>query len=137
MMTLNNQLVGNIGLYYCCYRLSLHGWNVMPTSRNARGVDLIAYNSDATRYIGIQVKSLSKKNPVPLGNSLDKVIGDFWIIVHKVVSSPTAFILLPSEIRNASGHDEKDGNHSYWLSPKFYDQEMFREAWERMSPDCH
>jgi len=136
-MTLNNQLVGNIGLYYCCYRLSLHGWNVMPTSRNARGVDIIAYNSDATRYIGIQVKSLSKRNPVPLGNSLDKVIGDFWIIVHKVVSSPTAFILLPSEIREAAGQNVKNGQTSYWLSPNYYDQKMFHEAWERMPLNGH
>ena len=40
--TLDPQLTGNVGLYYCCYRLSLLGWNVMPTARNARGVDIIA-----------------------------------------------------------------------------------------------
>lgn len=68
----------------------------MATSRNARGVDIIAYNANATRFVGIQVKSLSKRNPVPLGDSLDEVIGDFWIIVYKVASSPTAFILLSS-----------------------------------------
>ena len=33
--TLDPQLTGNVGLYYCCYRLSLLGWNVMPTARNA------------------------------------------------------------------------------------------------------
>ena len=37
----NNQMVGNIGLFYTCYRLSRLGWNAMPTSRNARGVDII------------------------------------------------------------------------------------------------
>lgn len=88
------------------------------------------YRIDATRYFGIQVKPLSKSYAAPSGNSLDKVIGDFWIIVHKVVSSPTAFILLPSEIRKGAGHDEKDGKSSYWLLPKVYDQEMFHEAWE-------
>jgi hypothetical protein len=35
---LNNQVVGNVGLFYVCYRLSRLGWNVMPTARNARGV---------------------------------------------------------------------------------------------------
>jgi hypothetical protein len=29
---LNPQVVGNVGLYYVCYRLSLDGWNVMPTA---------------------------------------------------------------------------------------------------------
>lgn len=37
----NQQTVGNIGLFYVCYRLSRLGWNVMPTSRNARGVDIV------------------------------------------------------------------------------------------------
>lgn len=31
-------------MYYACYRLSRMGWNVMPTARNARGIDIIAYN---------------------------------------------------------------------------------------------
>ncbi len=53
-MTLNPQITGNVGLYYCCYKLSLLGWNVMPTARNARGVDLIAYSADASRFLGIR-----------------------------------------------------------------------------------
>ena len=72
-MTLDPQLTGNAGLYYCCYHLSLLGWNVMPTARNARGVDIIAYSQDATRKLAIQVKALSKRHPVPLGTSLEKV----------------------------------------------------------------
>jgi len=42
-MTVNKldpQITGNIGLYYTCYHLSMLGWNVMPTARNARGVDM-------------------------------------------------------------------------------------------------
>ncbi len=41
------QVVGNIGMYYAAYRLSQQGWNVMPTARNARGVDLLAYDVSA------------------------------------------------------------------------------------------
>lgn len=40
---INQQIVGNKGLYYCYYQLSLLGWNVMPTARNARGIDIVAY----------------------------------------------------------------------------------------------
>ena len=91
-MSLNPQITGNVGLYYCCYKLSLPGWNVMPTARNARGVDIIAYSSDASRFMGIQVKALSKRNPVPLGTSLDKCMGDFWVVINKVASAaPQAF----------------------------------------------
>jgi hypothetical protein len=127
------QLTGNVGLYYCCYRLSLLGWNVMPTTRNARGVDIIAYSHDASRFVGVQVKALSKRNPVPLGTSLDRIMGDFWVIVNKVASSsPAAFILLPSEVRERAHRGEKDGRVSYWLQPLDYEQSSFREAWERI-----
>ena len=135
-MRLDPQITGNAGLYYCCYRLSLLGWNVMPTARNARGVDIIAYNRDATRFIGVQVKALSKRDPVPLGNDLQKVMGDWWVIVNKVASSsPTAFILLPAEVKagaHQSKKSTKDGRASFWLQPKDYDQEQFREAWKRI-----
>ena len=106
-MKLEIQVTGNIGLYYTCYRLSRFGWNVMPTARNARGIDIIAYNKEGTKYIGIQVKTLSKRNPVPLGNSLDKVMGDYWIIVNDVLNEPNAFILLPNEIKELAIRERK------------------------------
>lgn len=130
---LNPQLTGNVGLYYCCYRLSLLGWNVMPTARNARGVDIIAYSEDASRFVGVQVKALSKRNPVPLGTSLDKVMGDFWVIVNKVATpAPSAFVLLPTEVRERAHRGEKDRRVSFWLQPAQYEDDTFREAWERI-----
>jgi hypothetical protein len=131
-MALDPQITGNVGLYYCCYRLSLQGWNVMPTARNARGVDIVAYSRDALRFIGIQVKALSKRNPVPLGASLEKIMGDFWVIVNRVATSPSAFVLLPAEVKERAHRGEKDGRVSFWLQPTDYDQVSFREAWQRI-----
>ena len=131
-MALDPQLTGNAGLYYCCYHLSLLGWNVMPTARNARGVDILAYSQDANRKLAIQVKALSKRNPVPLGGSLDKVMGDIWIIVNKVAISPSAFILLPSEVKELAHRGEKEDRISHWLQPRSYDQPQFHENWERI-----
>jgi hypothetical protein len=132
-MSLNPQITGNVGLYYCCYKLSLLGWNAMPTARNARGVDIIAYTADASRFIGIQVKALSKRNPVPLGPSLEKCMGDFWVIVNRVASeTPSAFVLKPSEVKALAHRGEKDGRISFWLQPGTYDQPQFKEAWERI-----
>ena len=130
---LNPQLTGNVGLYYCCYRLSLLGWNVMPTARNARGVDIIAYSEDAARFVAVQVKALNKRNPVPLGTSLDKVMGDFWVIVNKLAApAPLAFVLLPTEVRERAHRGEKDGRVSFWLQPAQYEDDTFREAWDRI-----
>lgn len=131
-MKLDSQIVGNAGLYFTCYHLSLLGWNAMPTARNARGIDIVAYRRDGDEYLGLQVKSLSKRNPVPLGTSLGKLMGDFWVIVNKVTSEPTAFILTPDEVRQRAHRGEKDGKISFWLQPNAYDVNEFRGAWERI-----
>ena len=126
------QITGNAGLYFCCYHLSLLGWNVMPTARNARGVDIVAYSRDAKRFIGVQVKSLSQRAPVPLGLSLEKVMGDFWVIVNQIGTNPSTFVLLPSEVTDLAHRGEKDGRVSYWLQPRKYENELFRDAWHRI-----
>ena len=131
-MKLDPQITGNAGLYFCCYHLSLLGWNVMPTARNARGVDIVAYSRDAKRFIGIQVKSLSQRPPVPLGLSLEKVMGDFWVIVNQIGTNPSTFVLLPTEVKGLCHRGEKDGRISYWLQPRNYENESLRDAWHRI-----
>jgi hypothetical protein len=126
------QVIGNMGLYYVCYQLSRLGWNVMPTARNARGVDIIAYNRDCSRFIGVQVKALSKRDPVPLGANLNNIIGDFWIIVNNLANTPAAFVMLPKEVLNLAHRGEKDGRISYWLQPASYNTEVFVERWDRI-----
>lgn len=135
-MSKDQQVTGNIGLYYVCYHLSRMGWNAMPTARNARGVDIIAYNCDCSRMISIQVKTLSRKNPVPLGQSLDKIMGDYWIIVNDVVNEPQSYIMLPDEVKRLAHRGEKDGKISFWLQPLAYCIPTFHEAWYRIGePD--
>ena len=130
-MKLPSQIVGNTGMYYACYKLSRMGWNVMPTARNARGVDIIAYNTGCTKLIGIQVKALSKKkNAVPLGNSLEKIMGDYWVIVTNVIDEPVVFVMEPDEVRSLAERKEKDGKISYWLQYKSFINPRYEEAWE-------
>lgn len=134
---LGTQIVGNMGLYYVCYQLSRLGWNVMPTARNARGVDIIAYDRDCSRFVGVQVKALSKRAPVPLGRNLDNITGDFWIIVNSVATEPRAFVMQPTEVKNLAHRGEKDGRVSYWLQPASYDTEKFAERWSRIGRRDH
>jgi hypothetical protein len=129
---LNAQIVGNIGLYFVCYELSKRGWNVMPTTRNARGIDIIAYHLEVAEYVGIQVKSLSKKNPVPVGGSLDKVLGDFWIIVNNLDAQHGVFVMTPTEVKERAHRGEKNGKVSFWLQPKSYMLPEFEGRWDRI-----
>lgn len=128
----SSQVTGNIGLYWTCFHLSRRGWNAMPTARNARGVDIIAYNHDCSRMISIQVKALSKRNPVPLGTSLDRVMGDYWVVVNNVAGEPQTYILRPDEVKSLAHRGEKDGRVSYWLQPSSYCVEQYHERWDRI-----
>lgn len=65
----------------------------MPTARNARGVDIIAYSADAHRFVAVQVKTLSKRSPVPLGQDIGKCMGDFWIIVNRELTPSRSLAL--------------------------------------------
>ena len=130
---LPSQAVANVGLYYVCYRLSRLGWNVMPTARNARGVDILIYSQDATRTASIQVKALSRRSPVPLGSKLESLFGNFFVICRNVASErPECFVLTPDEVRHLAHRGERDGKVSFWLQPKEYEAEEFREAWSRV-----
>ena len=41
----------------------------------------------------IQVNSLSKRSPVPPGEGLDKIMGDFWVIVNSLdMGKPLTYI---------------------------------------------
>jgi len=132
---LNNQTVGNVGLYFVCYQLSLRGWNVMPTARNARGVDILAYNHDASRMLSIQVKALSKKYPVPLGPSTERLMGDYFVVCCNLgLSQPECFILRPAEVKARAHRGEKEGRVSFWLQPKAYAVDQYREAWDQLGP---
>jgi len=125
----NNQITGNVGMYYICYQLSLRGMNVMPTARNAKGIDVLAYD-DAGRFVTIQVKSLSKRSPVPLGKNLDSIMGDVWcIVVMQKHEDPRVYIMKPEEVRRLQ-KTSHDGKGSHWLQPKEY--EPYRDRWERI-----
>jgi hypothetical protein len=132
MTIVGNQLVGNIGMYYVCYELAKRGWNVMPTSRNARGIDILIYSQDATRKHTIQVKTLSRRSPVPPGGKDDNSIflADYLIVCRIVSDTPEVFITKPENIRNNIHRGEKDGRISYWLQPMQY--EMYKDNWDEI-----
>jgi len=126
-----HQLTGNSGLYYAAWHLSRRGWHVMPTVRNARGSNLIVTNDDESLYFGIQSKALSKRVPVPLGLSLEMLRSVWWIItVNANTDAPVCFILRLEEVRALAFRSRDAG--AYWLQPKAYDRDEFREAWHRL-----
>lgn len=135
---MRNQLTGNAGMYHVARELSRSGWHVMPTVRNARGADLYAVSADETSVLAIQSKALSKKAPVPLGTDLEKLRSPWWIVTTEANSpSPTCYVLTLDEVK-AGAHRgvNASGKVSYWLQPKAYALDRFKEAWKRLGyPD--
>jgi len=129
---LPKQLVANTGLYYVCYRLSQLGWNAMPTARNARGIDILAYSHDGKKTITIQVKALSKRRAVPLGTHLDNLIAEVFVICCGVGpdSAPECFVMPTKTIRSRAARD-RSGKRAYWLDTARYSSKTYRESWEK------
>jgi len=122
-----NQLVGNAGLYYVCYELSRRGWNAMPTSRNARGVDVVIYDQKGTKSHTIQVKALSKRNPARFGSTLDSLIAGYVFIVNNVLNEPNLYIVDTPTAKSLIHEGLKDGRKSYWF--QLNDYEEFKDNW--------
>lgn len=131
----DNQVTGNIGLYYVCYQLSRLGWNVLPTARNAKGVDAMAYNSDASVKVTVQVKALTGRSAVALGPDLDHLIADYLVVCRRVRDdAPEVFILTRSEskelaCKNETRNEGGKARISWWIEPRDYEQERFKDRW--------
>ncbi len=107
----------------------------MPTVRNARGADLYAASDDESRVLPIQSKALSKRDPVPLGGSLDTLRSQWWVITINANSdSPTCYVLTLGEVKAAAHRGiNGSGKVSYWLQPpKAYAAAEYEEAWHRL-----
>lgn len=127
------QITGNAGLYHVARELSRRGWH-MPTVRNARGADLYAANGAETLVLAIQSKALAKRNPVPLGCSLETLRSPWWIItVGALGDQPKCFVMQLAEVKLAAHHGVNAvGNSSFWLQPKAYDRPEYLDAWHRL-----
>ena len=133
----DKQIVGNVGMFYVCYQLSLLGWNVMPTSRNAKGIDIIAYSPDGKEYLGVQVKTLSKPVHVPLGKEKEKIMGDYWIIVvlpdeQSPSRNPTMYILTRNEVIAKGNNYIKNGKKSAFLHKNKYEDDNFKNKLDKI-----
>jgi hypothetical protein len=124
------RLVRNAGVFYVCHRLSRMGWNATPTMRYSRGPNVVIDSEDEERTWRLKVRSLSKRDPVPLGKNPN--IDADWVVVCTRVreDSPRSYVLSSREVSELANRD-KHRPH-YWLEPRDYDTEEFAERWDRI-----
>ena len=131
-MKRSRHITGNMGLYYVCFKLSELGWNVIPQKCNTNDPNIAVCwkGADKNRKITVQTRSFSEKMAAKIGNNLDKIMGDFWIIVtHLNSGEPQIYILSSDEVKAGAS---QDGDGTYWLEPEDYSTEGFKEKWDRI-----
>lgn len=135
---MKTQLTGNVGLYLVCTELSRQGFNVMPTARNAKGVDIVAYDYRGNSFT-VQVKALTKRNPVPLGTGTGSLPADYYVIAVHVHDEPIYHVLTRKEMQAAKISKytiKSSGKVGHWLDPPhYYKNPKYLDAWKKIKPD--
>jgi hypothetical protein len=127
---LPQRLVRNAGVFYVCHRLSRKGWDATPATRYSSGPNVVIDSEDAERTWRLKVRSLSKRDLVPLGKDPD--IDADWVVVCTRVrtDSPKCFVMTPDEVSKLATRDKRGPSH--WLDQRDYDTEEFAERWDRI-----
>jgi hypothetical protein len=108
-------LTGVAGEYFVAAELSRRGHVASLTLRNTRGIDVLASNQDATKSVGIQVKTcwgsrpewiLNKKAEADLADNL------FYVFVCLPETGSPTFHVVP---RSAVAKHVRE-RHQEWLS---------------------
>lgn len=109
-------LVGVSGEYFVAAELARRGFIASITLRNTRGIDVVASNSDASRSIGIQVKTnTSNKKDWMLNEKAERFYSDslFYVFVNlNEKGSLPEFHVVPSKV--VAGYVRR--SHKRWLS---------------------
>jgi len=129
------QNTGHVGVFYVCYKLTCLGWNVLPTSRNAEGVDIFVYSQDGKRSFGIEVKTrdgTSKHHRNVEVKNPDCIPAKFWIIVQDSRDEPKTYILKSDEIAKFANDRCYGKEKKYMVTPSDYAHDKFMEKWERL-----
>lgn len=144
-------LSGVAGEYFVAAELSRRGHVASITLRNTRGIDILASNADATRSVGIQVKTrqdagsewvLTKKaEELPEGGVAENL---FYVFVSLNGDKPPSFHIVPRKIVARYISE----NHQRWLKTpgrsgrahvdnpmrKFADPTgKYRDAWDSLN----
>ena len=145
---LNKTLTGVSGEYFVAAELSRQGYVASLTLRNTRGIDILASNTDATKAVGIQVKTnsgkkahwlLSEKAESDTAENLFYVFvnlnggseaPDYYIVPRAVVAkyvAETHRAWLAAPGRN--GRVRQDSSMRVYRDP---DPKKYRNAWESL-----
>jgi hypothetical protein len=131
-MPSKNQLTGMRGVYLVAAELSNQGFVASPTSRSARGADILATDAECKRAFSIQVKTSAPVSSYWLLNEHAKeMTSDTHIYVFVIINKEGTpeFYVVPSTVVAAKMWVEKQKGGSVWHSFTLDDAKPFKDKW--------
>jgi hypothetical protein len=113
--TLSSIQAGISGEYFVAAELSRRGYVASLTLRNTRGIDVLASNADATKSVGIQVKTCQGSKPIWLMNvkaEADSAENLFYVFVCLPERGAPSFHVVPYDV---VAKQVREG-HQQWLA---------------------
>jgi hypothetical protein len=106
---------GISGEYFVAAELTRRGYVASLTLRNTKGIDVLASNADATKSVGIQVKTCQGLKPVWLMNvkhEADQAENLFFVFVCLPQSGAPSFYVVPRQVVA----NQVSESHRQWLA---------------------
>ena len=111
-------LAGVSGEYFVAAELSRRGYICSVTLKNTKGIDILVCNDDATKTLGIQVKTNQiNRSEWVLNDKCEKMTDEniFYVFVNlRTINELPEFYVVPSKI---VAHFTST-NHKNWLAEK-------------------
>ncbi|MEW6745111.1 MAG: hypothetical protein AB1486_20345 [Planctomycetota bacterium] len=140
---------GIAGEYFVAAQLSRLGYVASLTLRNTRGIDILASNANATRSVGIQVKTSQGTRPDWMLNQkaeADLAENLFYVFVCLPVHGEPSYHVVPRrEVAKAVRKDHRQwlitpgrGGHRHRDNPvrRFRDPELkYKDRWDLLGLD--
>ena len=135
-MPSDKQITGMRGVYLVAAELAKHGFVASPTSRSARGADILVTDAECKRAFSIQVKTKSTQSSWwLLSRDYKRFVSDSHIYIFVTLRDsgiPTEFFIVPSKVlpKKKAGAKPygKDKQIWYWLD--LTDAKPYQDTWE-------
>lgn len=115
MNKLSTVQTGIAGEYFVAAELSRRGFVASITLRNTRGIDILASNTDATKSVGIQVKTCQGSSPDWMMNrkaEMELAQNLFYVFVCLPVTGEPTFYVVPRSVVATYVRE----SHQKWLA---------------------
>jgi hypothetical protein len=132
-MASKNQLTGMRGVYLVAAELSKYGFIASPTSRSARGADILVTDQQCKYTFSVQVKTNARTFSFWLLNEHAKEMispSHFYVMVNlRDKGNKIEYFVVPSEIVAEKMAIAKQKN-SMWYSFSYKDAKDYENRWD-------